>query len=138
MPDRSNGAGATGVECSKEYWADEGVRIMKRALFALLIAGATPVPVFAQSTPAPRNTVNDFWPSGQNGEGRFRIFFSPHARADTYLLDTQTGKVWQLTQFTGLNGEPTAWVPMSRLENSEDQAAFVRAHGGKRSPEIPK
>ena len=111
---------------------------MKRALFALLIAGATPLPAFAQAAPAPSKTVSDFWPSGQNGEGRFRIFFSPHARSDTYLVDTQTGKVWQLTQFTGLNGEPTAWSPMSRFDNSEDQAAFVRAHGAKRSPEIHK
>ena len=110
---------------------------MKRAFFALVIAGATPVPTFAQSVPMPHNTVNDFWPSGQNGEGRFRIFFSPHVRADTFLVDTQTGRVWRLTQFTGLNGEPAAWVPMSRLDNPEDQAAFVRANGGKQSPQIP-
>jgi hypothetical protein len=68
----------------------------------------------------------------------FVFFFSPHARADTYLVDTQTGKVWQLTQFTDLNGEPTAWSPMSRIDSSDDQAAFVRAHGAKRSPQIPK
>jgi hypothetical protein len=112
--------------------------MMKRAsfaLFVLLIAGATPVPAFAQSAPAPGKKVSDFWPSGQNDEGRFRIFFSPHARSDTYLVDTQSGKVWQLTQFTGLNGEPTAWSPMPHLDNAEDQAAFVRAHGAKRSPE---
>jgi hypothetical protein len=48
---------------------------MKRALFALLIAGATPALAFAQSAPAPGKTVSDFWPSGQNGEGGFRIFF---------------------------------------------------------------
>jgi len=26
---------------------------------------------------------------------RYQLFFSPHARADTYLVDTETGKVWQ-------------------------------------------
>jgi hypothetical protein len=26
--------------------------------------------------------------------GRFQIVFSPHLRKDTYLLDTETGRVW--------------------------------------------
>jgi len=28
-------------------------------------------------------------------DGRFKIFYSPLARADTYLVDTKTGAVWQ-------------------------------------------
>ena len=107
---------------------------MSRILLALIIAGGAPALAFAQSAPAPRPTVNDFWPADQNGGSRFRIFFSPHARADTFLVDTQTGRVWQLM---GLNGEPSAWAPMTRLDNSEDQAAFARSHGVKRSPQGP-
>ncbi len=107
---------------------------MRLALLAVIIATGAPGLALAQSAPAPRPTVNDFWPSDQNGGGRFRIFFSPHARADTFLLDTQTGRVWQLM---GLNGEPTAWTPMTRLDTSEDQAAFARSHGVRRSPQIP-
>ena len=38
--------------------------------------------------------------------GRYVITFSPFARADSFLLDTQTGKVWQLTRFSDLEGEP--------------------------------
>ena len=112
----------------------DGGRVMRRTLLALIIASGVPALAFAQSAPEPRPTVGDFWPSDQNGGGRFRIVFSPHARADTFLLDTQTGRVWQLM---GLNGEPTAWAPMTRLDNSQDQAAFARAHGVKRSPQIP-
>lgn len=40
---------------------------------------------------------------------RFQILFSPHKAADTFMLDTQTGKVWQLTQFSDVNGEPVVW-----------------------------
>ncbi len=109
---------------------------MRRTLLALIIASGSPVLALAQSAPAPapHPTVSDFWPSDQNGAGRFRIFFSPHARADTFLLDTQTGRVWQLK---GLNGEPAAWAPMTRLDNSEDQAAFARSHGVRRPLQTP-
>jgi hypothetical protein len=107
---------------------------MRRTLLALIVAGVAPALAFAQSAPAPHPTVSDFWPSDQNGKDRFRIVFSPHARADTFLLDTQTGRVWQLM---GLNGEPTAWTPMTRLDSAEAQAAFARSHGVRRSPQGP-
>jgi hypothetical protein len=33
------------------------------------------------------------------------------------LLDTATGKVWQLTKFDDLENGPTAWRYMDRLDN---------------------
>jgi hypothetical protein len=33
--------------------------------------------------------------------GRYQIFFNPNARADTFLVDTQTGKVWQFVDIHG-------------------------------------
>jgi len=30
--------------------------------------------------------------------GRFQVYFSPIMRADTFLVDTQTGKVWKHVQ----------------------------------------
>lgn len=38
--------------------------------------------------PAPTVTVN----------GRFQIFTSPHEKGDTFMLDTDTGKVWLLNK----------------------------------------
>ena len=32
--------------------------------------------------------------------GRYQIFFSPHARADVYLLDKETGKIWRPVTLT--------------------------------------
>ncbi|MFB9158949.1 hypothetical protein [Chromobacterium violaceum] len=40
---------------------------------------------------------------------RYKIYFSPLIRADTYLLDTQTGRVWQ--QQLDRN-ENSVWVEM--------------------------
>lgn len=32
---------------------------------------------------------------------RFQIVFSPHVRADTFLLDTRKGRVWRMVQVSG-------------------------------------
>lgn len=54
--------------------------------------------------------------------GRFQIIFNPSGvRADTFLLDTQTGRIWRPTKFTDLEGEPSAWVYEDRLDT---QAGF--------------
>jgi hypothetical protein len=65
--------------------------------------------------------------------GRYQIVFGPHARADTFLLDTQTGKVWVRTAFTFLQGEPDAWVPLPHFENEKEQETWVDLHQRKAS-----
>ena len=32
--------------------------------------------------------------------GRYQIVINPTVRADTFLLDSETGRVWQMTQYT--------------------------------------
>ena len=39
-----------------------------------------------------------FVKSSQKDIGRYQIFMHPTFRADEYLLDTQTGRTWQMTQ----------------------------------------
>jgi len=53
-------------------------------------------------------------------EGRFQIFFSPHARADAYLVDTKTGKVWTSVKYTDVQGQPTVWIYQDRIDSKED------------------
>lgn len=65
---------------------------------------------------------------------RYQIVFSPHVRADTYLLDTSTGMVWQLTQSTNLNDDPLAWRPMWRIDTDAQNEAFIRNFGLKPKP----
>lgn len=65
--------------------------------------------------------------------GRFQIFINPNVRADTFLVDTQTGKVWQLTQFTDVKGEPTAWNRMDRLDDDKQAFQFFLQHGIKKT-----
>jgi len=48
---------------------------------------------------------------------RYQIVFSPHLRADTFLLDTQKGRIWQMTQFTDVPGQPSAWADMDIIDS---------------------
>lgn len=48
---------------------------------------------------------------------RYQIVVSPHLRADTFLLDTQTGRVWRQTTFSNLTDQPTVWEEMLREDN---------------------
>ena len=59
---------------------------------------------------------------------RFRIVFSPHVRADTFLLDTETGRTWLRTAYTHLRGDPTAWEFQTRADNLEELQAWWRTY----------
>jgi hypothetical protein len=61
-------------------------------------------------------------------QGRFQIVFGPFARADAFMLDTQTGQVWQLTKYTDMQGEPLVWTRMPRLDSADEIATFYRAN----------
>lgn len=48
--------------------------------------------------------------SGQ-GAGRYQIIINPNVRADTFMIDTATGRVWNLQDLK--DGEQI-WVPLRR------------------------
>lgn len=58
--------------------------------------------------------------------GRFQIV--TNAR-DTFLLDTATGNVWLLTQYSDFNKDPLAWVPMFRLDKPSDTTPLLSEYG---------
>ena len=35
-------------------------------------------------------------PVQRSPDGRYQLFFSPHMRSDTFLVDTATGRVWRM------------------------------------------
>jgi hypothetical protein len=48
--------------------------------------------------------------------GRYQIVFSPTVRADTFLLDTATGTVWQSAKVSTNEVSKDAWVLMERID----------------------
>jgi hypothetical protein len=61
--------------------------------------------------------------------GRFQLVFSPTTPTDKFLVDTQTGKVWQLARFTDVKGNPVVWQYMYRIDNINEQEKFAHEHG---------
>lgn len=68
--------------------------------------------------------------------GRFQIVIAQDARR-TFLLDTVQGKVWQLTRWDDLEGEPLAWSQMSVLSEFADYDRFSKMHKPKRAATQP-
>jgi len=46
------------------------------------------------------------------------VFFSPHVRADTFLVDTQKGRVWVLTKFTDVRNVPSVFNEIEIIDNT--------------------
>jgi len=63
-----------------------------------------------------------------NRAATLRLRIVTNAR-DTFLLDTQTGNVWRLTQFSDFNKDPLAWVPMFRLDKPSDTSPLLTEYG---------
>lgn len=71
--------------------------------------------------------------SAQSHVGRYQLFFSPHARADVYLIDTETGKIWKPITITNakdtnLKSAPEVWVYQERVDNERDFDAWTATH----------
>jgi hypothetical protein len=66
---------------------------------------------------------------------RYQIVISPHLRADTFLLDTTTGRVWTPTQYTSYEGDPKAWSVVPRLDNREAERTWLQGKTLKEEPD---
>lgn len=58
--------------------------------------------------------------------GRFQIVMNPQVRADTFLVDTENGRIWQQVRYTDVKGEPLVWQYQERVDNAVELAAWVR------------
>jgi hypothetical protein len=60
--------------------------------------------------------------SRSDSRGPYEIVQGKLNREDIYLLNTQTGEVWQLTTMTGFKGDPNVWKAMDKLDfcNNKD------------------
>jgi len=62
---------------------------------------------------------------------RYQLFSNLNVRADTFLLDTATGKIWQMTTYTDMRGDPTVWVLTTHIDSDADLTEFLRTHMSK-------
>jgi len=62
--------------------------------------------------------------------GRFQIFTSPHLKGDTFMLDTDTGRVWILQK-----DSTTGDYSMKRVRVEEVDSHLKRGSDTERAPE---
>ena len=67
----------------------------------------------------PTNTAKGL-PVSISPTGRYQIIVSPGSRADTFLIDTQKGKVWAMTQITDVADKPSLWMPMTVIDRDRE------------------
>ena len=48
------------------------------------------------------------------------MYFNPTVRADTFLVDTETGRIWRVRTVTEVVGEPSVWLPEERMDNAAE------------------
>lgn len=65
-------------------------------------------------------------------QGRYQIVINPSAGGVSDLLDTWTGKVWQQTKLVDMDGEPTVWLFMDKIDNDEQFDAWIKNHPSKK------
>ena len=91
-------------------------------VLTLPLAGALVVRAQAPRSPSP---------SSPQAVGRYQIVINPQARADTFMLDTETGRIWQLTKYTDLEGDPTIWELQDRANSLDELLAWGKLHKSK-------
>jgi hypothetical protein len=111
---RSNGSGKGG-SMPKLIW-----RLAQVAFCAVAFA-----------SPGSAQDINQQAQRDTTQPGRFVIAFSSHVRGDTFLLDTTTGEVWRMAEFSNLKGDPMAWQPMLKVGTPADYEEMVRVYGTK-------
>ena len=100
---------------------------------ALILAGCAigQTPKAPQTTKPPKPSTEASAP--QSHVGRYQLFFSPHARADVYLVDTETGRIWKPVTISNakdenLNSAPELWVYQERVDNEQEFDVWMMFH----------
>jgi len=115
---------------------------MKKILAVVLVLAACVIAQTAKTKIQPSTAANA---SATSQVGKYQIFFSPHDRADVYLVDTETGQVWKPITIsnaadTNLDNPPQVWVYQDRIDNAQQFKVWSTFHKKPipPMPEIPK
>jgi hypothetical protein len=65
--------------------------------------------------------------------GKYQLFFSPFARADVNLVDTETGKIWKPitttnAKDTNFQSAPEVWIYQERVDSERDFDVWMAMH----------
>jgi hypothetical protein len=108
-------------------------RLLKWAVVAVVLQLATTILMAQVTTPSklqpnPKPSLPTQTAVPASPVGRYQIIFNPNVRADTFLLDTQTGQTWIQTQISDAAGAPTIWLFRERIDNDADFVGWSIRH----------
>lgn len=71
-----------------------------------------------------------FWTESPSAQGdaralRYQIVINPQARADTFLLDTATGRIWAPGRYVAWEGEPRVWELEQKFDTKQQVETFL-------------
>jgi hypothetical protein len=111
---------------------------MKKLFAVVLILAGCAV---GQTAKAPQTkTTPKAEATPQTHVGRYQLFFSPHARADVYLVDTETGQIWKPITITNArdtnlkSSAPEVWVYQERVDNEQEFDVWMALHAPPAAP----
>jgi hypothetical protein len=107
--------------------------IIKWLALAILVVGLTSFLLGQQVASDRKPLIPQAATSSKSDVGRYQIVVSPGVRADTFLLDTATGKTWVQTAITDVEDEPTVWLYRERLDDAADLAVWSARQKFKKS-----
>jgi len=105
---------------------------MKKLFVVVLVVVVSAIGQTAKAPqPAKQPTVAATAP--QSHVGRYQLFFSPHARADVYLVDTETGLIWKPITINNakdenFNSPPELWVYQERVDIEREFDLWMAFH----------
>lgn len=108
---------------------------MKKVLLIVLILTGYAVGQATTKASAPKTPQAPPKPSTEEADhvGRYQLFFSPHARADVYLVDTETGRIWKPMIVNNASDDnfktpPEVWVYQYRIDSGTDFDVWMGLH----------
>ncbi|SPF45323.1 exported hypothetical protein [Candidatus Sulfotelmatobacter kueseliae] len=99
----------------------------------LLIVAVCAIGQTAKAPQTTKTTPKAEVSAPQSHVGRYQLFFSPHARADVYLVDTETGLIWKPITISNakdenLNSPPELWVYQERVDSEQEFDVWMAFH----------
>lgn len=87
-------------------------KYMKRIIFVIVVLA---VLMGSQTINKPQAHIS----ANPAQNGRFQIVINPNVSADTFLLDTQTGRTWTPHTILDVKGKPSIWKYQERIDDEQ-------------------
>jgi len=97
-------------------------RLIKWIALTVLVVGLTSFLVGQQAIPDKKMLAAQV--GARSDVGRYQVVLNPNVRADTFLIDTATGRTWVQTAVTDVEDEPTVWMYRERIDDAADFVAW--------------